>query len=275
MIDKGFVGQYLPDLIADVFTKISAFGFKKGKTFTDPRKTIKDIMLNVEETSTYLEDFEGVASAIQRDIDALKKQKPGKLPGEKELRDQELAVLNAKKDSLLILGTLLSNSKLVEVITTEYDAVKDLYENSLEAAAAIKNAYNQLEVEAEEGFFDEDPSLIDYKFDLTEADYRERLSDAILSYISSGEQGLYGLREKISADLVKSVLKPKSDDEAWERWVRSNREEKRSKEIERREAGDLGIVELRRRRAQQKAQQEAQKKAAETAKSIMTNLLKK
>jgi transcriptional regulator with XRE-family HTH domain len=277
MIDKGFVGQYLPDLIADVFTKISAFGFKKGKTFTDPKKTIKDIMLNIEKSSTYLEDFEGVASAMQRDIDALKKQKPGKLPGEKELRDEELAVLNAKKDALLILGTLLSNSKLVEVITTEYDAVKDLYENSLEAAAAIKNAYEQLEVEAEEGFFEEDPSLIDYKFDLTEADYRERLSDAILSYISSGEQGLYGLREKISADLVKSVLKPKTDDEAWEKYVAGKKEDKRSRalrlELERqameREGEEaLGIQAFRKK-------QKASEKAAETAKGIMSKLLAK
>lgn len=279
MIDKGFVGQYFPDLMADIFTKISAFGFKKGKTFklNDPKSFIKNIMLNIEEVSTYLENYEGVASAMERDIDALKKQKPGKLPGEKELRDQELAILNAKKDTLVILGTLLSNSQLVEVITTEYDAVKDLYENSLEAAAAIKNAYNQLEVEAEEGFFDEDPSLVDYKFDLTEADYRERLSDAILSYISSGEQGLYGLREKISADLVKSVLKPKTDDEAWEKFTASNREVRRAlaakKELERqameREGEEaLGIQAFRRKKR-------AQQKAGQAAKGIMTNLLKK
>ncbi|NBP16688.1 XRE family transcriptional regulator, partial [bacterium] len=110
MIDKGFVGQYFPDLMADIFTKISAFGFKKGKTFkiNDPKPFIKNIMLNIEEVSTYLENYEGIASAIERDIDALKKQKLGKLPGEKELRDQELAVLNAKKDTLMILGTLLS-----------------------------------------------------------------------------------------------------------------------------------------------------------------------
>jgi len=283
MIDKGFVGQYFPDLMADIFTKISAFGFKKGKTFkiNDPKLFIKNIMLNIEEVSTYLENYEGIASAMERDIDALKKQKLGKLPGEKELRDKELAVLNAKKDTLMILGTLLSNSKLVEVITTEYDAVKDLYENSLEAAAAIKNAYEQLEVEAEEGFFEEDPSLIDYKFDLTEADYRERLSDAILSYISSGEQGLYGLREKISADLVKSVLKPKTDDEAWEKYVAGKKEDKRSRalrlELERQameEEGEgyLGFQTYRRKR---RAQQKAQEQAAETAKGIMTNLLKK
>ena len=231
-------------------------------------------MLNIEEVSTYLENYEGIASAMERDIDALKKQKLGKLPGEKELRDKELAVLNAKNDTLMILGTLLSNSKLVEVITTEYDAVKDLYENSLEAAAAIKNAYESLENNPE---LEADPRLVDYKFDLTEADYRERLSDAILSYISSGEQGLYGLREKISADLVKSVLKPKTDDEAWEKYVAGKKEDKRSRalrlELERQAMegeGEeaLGIQAFRKK-------QKASEKAAETAKGIMSKLLAK
>jgi len=264
MINKGFVGQYLPDLIA----QIPAFGFKKGQTFKEPKKLIRDLMLNVEEMASYLDDFKGVVSAMDKDLVALKKQKPSKE------RDAALADLVAKRDALVVFGTLLSSSKLTEVITTEYDAVKDLYENSLEAAAEIKNAYESLENNPE---LEADPRLVDYKFDLTEADYRERLSDAILSYISSGEQGLYGLREKISADLVKSVLKPKTDDEAWEKYVAGKKEDKRSRalrlELERqameREGEEaLGIQAFRKK-------QKASEKAAETAKGIMSKLLAK
>ena len=274
LIDKDYVGQYLPDLIAE----IPAFGFKKGQKFKDPKKLLRDIFLNVETLATSAEEFKGIAEALAKDIIRLQKEQKEKPSKE---RDKEIQKLNSERDALIIFGTLLSSSVLVEVIVSEYDAVKALYENALEATAQIKNAYEDADKELEEEGLDPRSKQYELMMDLIEKDFQknfgERLSDAILDYLQKGEQGLYGLREKIHSD-VKFLFEPKSEDAAHlAPYVATKRSQRRDVALEKetlRQAMEREGQEALGIRAYRK-QREEEAKAGTAAKNILAGLLAK
>jgi hypothetical protein len=180
LIDKDFVGQYIPTILSEIPP------FKGKKPFKDPKSVIKSLYLNMED--------------LLRNIGSIQELPAGKTP----------------KTVGELFAFLMTNSDVAEIVVKEYAAVKDLYDFALARATDIKNIYQEIDDDASVAA-DEDSVHSELIKDLMEGDieanYKERLADVILGYLQKGEQGLYGFREKLQTDL-ESFLKPKTEKEA-------------------------------------------------------------
>jgi hypothetical protein len=233
LIDNGFVGLQIPEII-------------KGLNPSDERKLINYLYSNAEDlvfkgTDDLQKRIDDQADKLTKNVNELKatrtkvvnRQALIELDNLIKEKQNALKSLSSEKESLKVVDKIFSENLIKESIVEELNSIMDLYENTLDIAAEIKEAYEMADESlTEEGLAGEDTLLGELQRDLTEGDftanYADRLFNKIMEYLATGiaktsvtvdpETGkkvvepdplkLYGLRQKTTEEFMKQILKP-------------------------------------------------------------------